>query len=223
MKNSVYAFVIVSSVSLYYADAATPNFSANIRTGVTSGTPTQTLDIAGLDAPSGTAIWFVADKSGNGLGIGSEGSIVTQDVINSWSVAGDNRVIRFDSVPGSLTPSNVGRFQRLNTPIDSVGLDLNFNDQRALGNPGPFPTKVWAVLWDDSTGGDVGDTFAIGEVTNLTIPNTLNPNWVIQPINLAFAAGVSDYMVVAVPEPSTYALMALGGLGAFACRRFRRA
>lgn len=195
--------------SLYYADTSSVNGFGN--TGSPGG-----ADAAGsleLIAPGGWNGWLGgSDFSGPSLGLfnaiapGSTRPWSPESGFGPGTLTAHSGIIAFDVYRGNLTDWN------------TFGINFNYN-----GYWGPF----WATTATDFTGAD-GRTW-----THLEVPYTLNA---VAPGSLTYfgmalaenagaIAGQTFYVdnFAVVPEPSSLALLSLGGLGALVFLRRRAA
>ena len=170
------------------------------------------------NSPVGTPIWFVADQSGNGLGFnaGSPGPVDIGVVAAFRDSLGDDRLVYQNIVDGGLPGGNFGRIGNLLAIPISPTNGVRFTDQR-LGQEENQPTHVWAVLWNDTTPGEVGDSFGVLDLGLVPYPTTGNAQW-----NISANVFADTFLVTAIPEPSTIALGVLGFVGLVGYRRYRK-
>jgi hypothetical protein len=162
-------------------------------------------------APTGTVIWYVADVSNNGLVLNSAGpnSVFDIDFSNPNSILGSDNIFLFEARVGdgiALPAARPGKVNKTGVGVpDTLSIRnatiyaLLFNQQDPVFTPVP------------------GDTFGIFNLGNPTEPPLGSTPYFITG-NVSW----NTYTVTAVPEPSTYAMMLLGGLGVLGYRRFKK-
>lgn len=164
-------------------------------------------------APLNTVIWFVADTAQNGLNLNSAGANTVFDVdfSNPSSILGGDNLflaqVRVGSGIGTIPPGNQAGKINATATVSNTALVQGAN--------------IFALLFNQSDAGTLvpvaGDTFGIFNLGNPVEPVLGNVPYYVSG-NISW----NTYTVAAVPEPSTYAMMLLGGLGVLGYRRFKK-
>ena len=172
-------------------------------------------------------MWFVADTGFNGINT----NFATSGNVNATGIGpgvgilqADDRLLWVDNVDGAKLQDNPGQLQRIGAP-DINGFPTNFSTVPIYAYLFNF-TNATGQLPNGNTNG-AGFTspqanshfaiFSLGIRTPDFDGGFTSTTWFISANIFA-----DQYTIVAVPEPSTMALLGVSVLGMFTYRRFRK-
>ena len=198
-NNGIVAAVVLAALALTGPAKAT--------------TYTATIDTSGL---AGTSVQFAWDLIGNGAqantvtisNFSTDGTI--SPATNQGGVAG--------SLPGNVALTDAADFFSELLINIKLGTFLTFSFTPTDNYPGIQPTGFSGLFVDPATNFQLFPTTGPADVLFLLTIDGLTPGGKLD----VYSAVNGDVAIaVAVPEPSTWAMMILGfaGVGAMACRR----
>lgn len=212
MKNLIFKSTLIASILTAVALPRAQAYLASATTTQSAGDSTvvnRLYSDAGFTtlAPVGTTVWWVADKNNNGIPLlGQPGSAVTHD-----GILGVDDVLLFqDSVDGGIFGANPGKYNRTLTVPDGQNIETS---------------SIYMILFARTAGGGLvtsptftptagGETYGALNVGINPIPQVGNASWFVT----ANVQSGQFTVPVAVPEPSTYALVGIGLAGLLARR-----
>lgn len=203
LLNKIVAAGVLLLAGEYTAMAATYSADLNIDPTVANrGIFTQGSTLA----PVGTIIWFVASTDAN-LGTIAGNTIITAD-----QLLGSDTFLAQTRVDGEMFQGGLGA----GWLIETISPDTSFATSNifmiVFGNRinANFASTPPPITPTD------GDQFGFVNLGVRPPPASGNADW--NPTSQVFGTGV----LIAVPEPSTFALAGLGLVGLFGYRRFRK-
>lgn len=180
--------------------------------GASSGTEAPRFyGSAGIEAPVGRTVWFVADRNSDG--------VPTSGVTPSTILGADDvRVATITVGYGMFVPSSGQAYGEGIPSEGGTGLQIDNSGGVLTGS------RIYAYVWSGSTEAfvpDFGATYGVAQVSTHALGGIGQPDffWAID-------ANVVGNQFTVVPEPSEYAAVAaatLAGFGLWRRRNHRRA